>query len=117
MPDEDVDEMAEQLSVVQVCEIADSEAAFGVSIDDRQAAFDITRHLIETGGRRLAMIGNRAARSGRLREEGFRQAAAEAGMSPDQMLFVEGEFDFHSGRKLTRKLLTADPFPTPCFAA
>ncbi|QDG65426.1 MULTISPECIES: LacI family DNA-binding transcriptional regulator [unclassified Pseudarthrobacter] len=115
MPDEDVDEMAEQLSVVQVCEIADSEAAFGVSIDDRQAAFDITTHLIDTGGRRLAMIGNRAARSGRLREEGFRQAAAEAGISPDQTLFVEGEFDFHTGRRLTRKLLKADPLPDAVF--
>lgn len=115
MSDDDVEEMAEQLSVVQVCEIANSEAAFGVSIDDRKAAFDITRHLIETGGRRLAMIGNRAARSGRLREEGFRQAAAEAGLSPDQVLFVEGDFDFHSGRRLTRKLLTIDPLPDAVF--
>lgn len=72
MPDEDVDDLAEQFSV----EIADSEAAFGVSAEDRQAAFDITRHLIATGGRRLAMIGNRAARSGRLREESFRLAPA-----------------------------------------
>lgn len=115
MADEDVEEMAEQLSVVQVCEIADSEAAFGVSIDDRQAAFDITRHLIETGGRRLAMIGNRAARSGRLREEGFRLAAAEAGLSLDQRLFVEGAFDFHSGRRLTRELLQVDPLPDAVF--
>ncbi|MCU1518222.1 MAG: transcriptional regulator, LacI family [Pseudarthrobacter sp.] len=115
MSDADVEAMAGQLSVVQVCEIADSEAAFGVSIDDRRAAFDITRHLIKTGGRRLAMIGNRAARSGRLREEGFRQAAAEAGLAPDQMLFVDGEFDFHSGRSLTRKLLEADPLPDAVF--
>jgi LacI family repressor for deo operon, udp, cdd, tsx, nupC, and nupG len=115
MPDEDVDEMAEQLSVVQVCEIADSEAAFGVSIDDRQAAVDITRHLIETGGRRLAMIGNRAARSGRLREEGFRMAAAEAGLPVDQMLFVEGDFDFPTGRTLTRQLLKMDPLPDAIF--
>ncbi|MHA7288869.1 LacI family DNA-binding transcriptional regulator [Arthrobacter sp. MDT3-24] len=115
MSDEDVEAMAEQLSVVQVCEIVDSEAAFGVSIDDRQAAFDITRHLIETGGRRLAMIGNRAARSGRLREEGFRLAAAEAGLSPDPRLFVEGDFNFHSGRRLTRKLLKIDPLPDAVF--
>jgi LacI family repressor for deo operon, udp, cdd, tsx, nupC, and nupG len=115
MSEEDVEEMAEQLCVVQVCEIADSEAAFGVSIDDRQAAFDITRHLIETGGRRLAMIGNRTARSGRLREEGFRRAAAEAGLSPDQVLFVEGDFDFPSGRRQTRKLLKMDPLPDAVF--
>jgi LacI family repressor for deo operon, udp, cdd, tsx, nupC, and nupG len=115
MADEDVEEMAEQLSVVQVCEIADSEAAFGVSIDDRQAAFDITRHLIESGGRRLAMIGNRAARSGRLREEGFRRATGEAGLEVDQMLFVAGDFDFHAGRSLTRELLRMDPLPDAVF--
>lgn len=115
MPDEAVEELAEQLSVVQVCEITNSEAAFGVSIDDRQAAFDITRHLIETGGRRLAMIGNRLARSGRLREEGFRLAAAEAGLPPDQVVFVEGDFDFHTGRRLTRELLTMDPLPDAVF--
>lgn len=115
MPDEHVNDLAEQLSVVQVCEVADSEAAFGVSIDDRQAALDITRHLIATGGRRLAMIGNRAARSGRLREEGFRLAAAEAGLPVDRSLFAEEDFDFHTGRSLTRKLLAMDPLPDAVF--
>lgn len=115
MSDDDVETLAEQFSVVQVCEIADSEAAFGVSIDDRQAAFDITRHLIETGYQRLAMIGMRAARSGRLREAGFRQAVAEADLSPDQMLFAEGDFDFHAGRRLTRKLLETGPLPDAVF--
>jgi len=115
MPDESVEELAGQLSVVQVCEIADAEAAFGVAIDDRQAAFDITQHLITTGARRLAMIGNRAARSGRLREEGFRQAVAEAGLAPDQMLFVEGDFEFHTGRRLARKMLESDLLPDAVF--
>ena len=115
MPDDDVEGLAGQLSVVQLCEIADSKAAFGVSIDDRQAASDITRHLIETGSRRLAMIGNRAARSGRLREEGFRTAASEAGLSPEHTLFVDGEFDFHAGRRLTKELLRMDPLPDAVF--
>lgn len=115
MPDDDIEALATQLSVVQVCEIADSEAAFGVSIDDRQAAFDITRHLIETGSRRLAMIGHRAARSGRLREEGFREATAKAALLPEQTLFADGDFDFHAGRRLTRELLKMDPLPDAVF--
>lgn len=115
MPDEDIADMAEQQSVVQVCEIAEAEAAFGVAIDDRQAAVDMTRHLIATGARRLAMIGNRAARSGRLREEGFRQAAAEAGFAADQILFVEGDFDFRTGRLQTRTLLEAGRLPDAVF--
>lgn len=115
MPDEDIADMAEQQSVVQVCEIANADAAFGVAIDDRQAAVDMTRHLIRTGARRLAMIGNRAARSGRLREEGFRQAAAEAGLQPDQILFFEGDFDFRTGRVQATDLLKADPLPDAVF--
>jgi LacI family repressor for deo operon, udp, cdd, tsx, nupC, and nupG len=90
MPDTDVEALAEQLSVVQVCEIVDSEAAFGVSIDDRQAAFDITQHLIKTGSRRLAM-------------------------SPEHLLLAEGEFDFHAGRRLAQELLQLDPLPDAVF--
>ncbi|TLM83066.1 LacI family DNA-binding transcriptional regulator [Pseudarthrobacter sp. NamE5] len=115
MADADIEALAGQLSVVQLCEIAESESAFGVSIDDRQAALDITRHLISTGSRRLAMIGNRAARSGSLREEGFRRALAEADLSPTQLLFAEGEFDFHAGRRLTRELLSRAPLPDAIF--
>jgi LacI family repressor for deo operon, udp, cdd, tsx, nupC, and nupG len=115
MPDEDVDAVAEQFSVVQVCEIVDSEAALGVSIDDRQAAFDITRHLIDTGCRRLAMIGHRGSRSGRLREAGFRHAISDAGLFPDQMLFIEGALDFHAGRSLAQKLLEAVELPDAVF--
>ncbi|KNH16763.1 LacI family transcriptional regulator [Arthrobacter sp. ZBG10] len=115
MPDEDVDAVAGQLSVVQVCEIVDADAAFGVSIDDRQAAYDITRHLIDTGGRRLAMIAHRSARSGRLREAGFRQAVADAGLPSGRVLSGEGGFGFHAGRRLARELLAAGDLPDAVF--
>lgn len=115
MPDDDVNIVAEQLSVVQVCEIVDAEAAFGVSIDDRRAAYDITKHLIDTGAKKLAMLAHRGARSGRLREEGFRQALTEAGLEPDQILFGEGNFGFHAGRELTKKILETKDLPDAIF--
>ncbi len=115
MPDDDVNTVAEQMSVIQVCEIVDAEAAFGVSIDDRQAAYDITKHLIDTGAKKLAMLAHRGARSGRLREEGFRQALTEAGLEPDQILLGEGNFGFHAGRTLTKKLLEAKDLPDAVF--
>lgn len=115
MPDGEVEALATQHSVVQLCEVVDSGAAFGVSINDRQAAFEITRHLLGTGNRRLAMIGHRGARSGRLREEGFRAATAEAGLSPASTLFVDGGFDFHAARNLTRELLAMEPLPDAVF--
>ncbi|MEO3941675.1 LacI family DNA-binding transcriptional regulator [Paenarthrobacter nicotinovorans] len=115
MPDDDVNAVAEQLSVVQVCEIVDAEAAFGVSIDDRQAAYDITKHLIDTGAKKLAMLAHRGARSGRLREEGFLQALTEAGLEPDQILLGEGNFGFHAGRDLAKKILETKDLPDAIF--
>ena len=115
MPDDDVNTVAEQLSVIQVCEIVDAEAAFGVSIDDRQAAYDITKYLIDTGAKKLAMLAHRGARSGRLREEGFRQALTDAGLEPDQVLLGEGNFGFHAGRDLAKKLVKAKDLPDAVF--
>ena len=111
MLDGDVNTVAEQLSVVQVCEIVDAEAAFGVLNDDRQAAHDITKHLIDTGAKKLAMLAHRGARSGRLREEGFRLALKEAGLDEDQILLGGGNFGFHAGRNLTKKLLGTERPP------
>jgi LacI family transcriptional regulator, repressor for deo operon, udp, cdd, tsx, nupC, and nupG len=115
MPDEDIGQMAEQQCVVQVCEIANADAAFGVAIDDRQAAGagrPVANHRQPpaTGGDQVPGDVH-----GRLREEGFRLAAAEAGMPADQILFVDGDFDFHTGRRHAEELLAATPRPDAVF--
>lgn len=49
--------------------------------DDRQGAYLVTRHMLESGRRRLMMINSfRFISSSRLREAGFRQAMAEFGL-------------------------------------
>jgi DNA-binding LacI/PurR family transcriptional regulator len=59
-----------------------------VLVDSRQAAKDITAHVIARGARRLAAIGGdgrveRATATSRLRLDGFRDALADAGLPAD----------------------------------
>jgi DNA-binding LacI/PurR family transcriptional regulator len=62
-----------------------------VLIDSRAAARDITRHVIERGARRIAVVGGDdradiATATSRLRLAGYRDALAEAGIAHDPRL-------------------------------
>ena len=91
----------------------------GVSVrmNERQAAFDMTRHLIDLGHRRIAHVSgpaNFAASS--LRRRGYELALAEAGLAREPSLVVEGDFTFASGIASVGKLLEGER-PTAIFAA
>ncbi|WP_203135440.1 LacI family DNA-binding transcriptional regulator [Microbacterium sp. JZ31] len=64
-----------------------------VGIDSRGAARDITRHVIERGARRIAVVGGdrdpeRATATSRLRLAGYHDALEEAGIARDTTLEV-----------------------------
>jgi len=77
-----------------------------VAIDDRQAASDMTGHLIELGHRRIGFIqGNPQHRSSARRLEGYRQAMAAHGLPVDDDHIVEGDFSYRSGLEAAEQLL------------
>jgi LacI family transcriptional regulator len=89
-----------------------------VSIDDRRAACDMTRHLLSLGHQRLGFIvghPNQTASARRL--AGFREAMAEAGLAVDDRLVVQGLFNYRSGLDAAEILLSRDPRPTAVFAS
>lgn len=91
----------------------------GVSVrmDERQAAFDMTRHLIDLGHRQIAHIsGPSAYAASGLRREGYEQALKQAGLALSPSLLVEGDFTFASGIAGVERLLAGDR-PTAIFAA
>ncbi len=93
-----------------------------VRLDDRRAGFDATRHLIGLGHTRIAHVtGDVDERSawapGTDRLEGWRRALRSAGLTPDERLVVQGDFDFESARQATRTLLRQHPDVTAVFAA
>ena len=97
----------------------EKDLARGVSVrmDERQAAFDMTRHLIELGHRRIAHIsGPTTYAASSLRREGYEQALKQAGVPPSPALVVEGDFTFTSGIAGIERLLSGER-PTAVFAA
>lgn len=82
---------------------------FSVSMDDRAAAHELTRHLLNLGHRRIALVaGPDAYFASREREAGFRQALDEAGVG-GPVVRAQGDFTFASGLAAVETLLAAGP--------
>lgn len=84
-----------------------------VDNDNIKASFDVTKHLIRMGHRRIAFI------SGSLdfvvsldRLDGYRMALEGAGIAFQRELVVHGEFDRETGRRTFQELLSLDKRPT-----
>lgn len=89
-----------------------------VFMDDRQAAADMTAHLIASGHRRIGFVSGPAGyAASRARREGFRSAMAEHGLEVDARLIAEGDFTFESGRRAGTALLDGADRPSAVFAS
>lgn len=75
-----------------------------------------TRHLIELGHERIAVIGQDRLWSGLARLAGFRAAMLEAGLSVDDRLVRHGVFTLTAGREQARELLALAEPPTAIVA-
>lgn len=123
--DSSLDWMAEREPTHPVVLIGENElmARFDhIGIDDEQASFDATRHLLEQGRRRIAFVG--ADPEGRLamarkREAGYRAALQSAGVAIDEQLIVPVQ-TYHraDGQDALQRLASAPgPLPDGVFCA
>jgi LacI family transcriptional regulator len=96
-----------------------SPLCYGVSIDDYQAAYEMTRHLLALGHQRLGFImGDPGHSSSERRLAGFRAAAGEAGLDPEHDIqTVQGRFTYHSGLDAAEQLLSGGRRPSAIFAS
>lgn len=88
-----------------------------VTMDDEDGAEVATRHLLQRGRRRLAMINGPASTWSTNRLAGFRRALAAAGLQADQATVLSGEFSLASGRGLMTELLARPLRPDGVFVA
>jgi LacI family transcriptional regulator len=92
--------------------------ASAIFIDERQAAREMTRLLIEMGHQRIGfIIGEPSLIASQSRLEGFRSALEEAGLPLDPTLLAQGLFTYRSGLEASTRLLTRDDPPTAIFAS
>lgn len=89
-----------------------------VDADNLRGAGLAAEHLLGLGHRRIAMITGRPdLESSQLRELGYRQALAAAGVEVDEALLEVGGYERGMAAKATRRLLARPDPPTAIFAA
>lgn len=89
-----------------------------VSMDERQAAYEMTEHLIGLGHRRIGFIGGPPLYSAsRLRLDGFMAAMAAHGLEVPDTAVADGDFSFAAGVAGVAWLLRAPVRPTAVFGA
>lgn len=109
---------AADLPYVRISPRGDPERSGLVEMDDFAAASDMTRHLIALGHRAIAFIkGDPNHSASRKRYEGFCVTMAEAGLSVNPTLVLDGDFSFRSALGPATELLTAKIRPTAVFAS
>jgi DNA-binding LacI/PurR family transcriptional regulator len=90
-----------------------------VSIDNVAAAATAVRHLIDLGRRRIAVVGRQSeasAQTARLREQGYREAVAAAGLPLDPELVVATDtFTRHEGSAAVDRLMALPVPPDALF--
>ena len=87
-----------------------------VYVDDRDAAYEITEHLIQLGHQRIGFLwGGLAHLSSTERYAGYEQALADYNIPLDKHLVVPGDYTFDDGFRGARRLLALREPPTAIF--
>ena len=89
-----------------------------VQIDNFQAAYEATSHLVHLGDRRIAFVsGPVNLTSAQDRLAGYRSSLEQRGIGQDDRLIREGRFGVDCGYSAALSLLQGDPAPSAIFAA
>ncbi len=105
------------LSLVLIDRVPPGLEASAVVIDNAQAAYEATRHLISIGHKRIAIITGPLDRSTAFeRMEGFRKAMQEAGYPILQEYILNGGFRLQGGFQCGMQLLKLAVPPTAIFS-
>lgn len=89
-----------------------------VFLDDRDAAYAVTEHLIQLGHQRIGFLwGGRSHRSSSERYQGYADALREYGIELNPDLVVDGDYAFDDGFRGARKLLALETRPTAIFGS
>ena len=95
-----------------------TEMTSSVFIDNKQAAYEMTQHLLSLGHKRIGFIvGDRGYAVSEHRLNGYASALNDAGLHLDLELVQQGSFDFGSGAVAAEQLLGLRSPPTAIFAS
>lgn len=102
--------------VVNISPLHTGDVSF-VNCNETAAARSAVQHLIELGHTRIGMVNYLVGHAaGEMRYQGYKQAHEIAGISMEEGLIVQREYDMDSIQLDIRKMLTAAHRPTAIFA-
>lgn len=85
-----------------------------VMVNDRDAAYTITQHLIDLGHKKIAFLAGDAGHMSTIeRFKGYQRALNENGIEFNDKLVIEGEYSFDSGVESVKKLMSVDESDHP----
>lgn len=88
-----------------------------VFINDKDAAFEITEHLIQQGHTKIAFLrGDESHRSSHERKIGYLNALQKHGIAPIDAYQIDGSYTFEFGVEGAKQLLSLDNPPTGIFS-
>lgn len=89
-----------------------------VTINDREAAKEMTKYLINKGHRRIGFIkGAKDQSATKARFKGYKAALRKSGIDLDKTLLYSGDFHFESGLAAGEALLSQPNRPTAIFSS
>jgi LacI family transcriptional regulator len=89
-----------------------------VYIDDRDAAYEVTEHLVQLGHQRIGFLwGGAQHRSSGERYAGYEAALKDYGITLDKHLVIPGDYTFDDGFRGARRLLALREPPTAIFGS
>lgn len=118
LSENDIRGMNLRLPVVLIGECLLQAAFDHVLIDNEEAAFQATMHLLKLGRRRIAAIGVTNATEPPvqgLRFNGYLKALASANLAVDPNLVIPAKFERHGGAEAMRVLIERGPLPDAIF--
>jgi LacI family transcriptional regulator len=107
-----------EIPFVRISQRSDGGRSDCISVDDEQAAYRVTDHLILLGHTSVGFImGHPEHGSAHDRLRGFRASLAAHGLPRDSAPVEQGLYTFDSGYACAQRLLAMDPRPTAIFAS
>lgn len=115
--DDDVASGLRQQGVPVVLALRSDGATPSATGDDELGGYLATRHLLDLGHRRIALVAGPSYASSALgRQAGFRRAMSEAHVGDVDGLVHESAFSMESGEEVARRILGSHERPTAVFA-
>lgn len=116
---EQIGRLSEECPVVVASEtIPGLSGVSSVTIDNYKAGYDAAGFLIKNGCRRIAYVSaGKLYGSSCERGEGVKQAMLDAGLSQEDILFLDEGLTYKAGRRAADRLLQMDSLPDGIFSA